>query len=180
MKELERVIGGRVELDESYFGARRLRGFHGRLKRGRGTQKQPVFGLFKRGGHVLTEIVPNCKKETLRSLILGRVMKESVIYTDSWRGYDGLVDVGYDTHFRVNHSANEFANKDDKTIHVNGIESFWSFTKRRRAKFNGVNVNFNPHLKDSEWRWGRKSKALEKELLVSYNNYIKSLKKIIS
>ena len=170
MNELKRVIGGKIELDESYFGAKRVRGFHGKLKRGRGTQKQPVFGLFKRDGRVLTEIVPDCKKKTLQALILGRVNKESVIYTDGWRGYDGLVDVGYDKHFRVNHSANEFANKDDHTIHVNGIESFWSFTKRRLAKFNGVKVNFNLHLKDSEWRWGRSSNELEKELLVLYNS----------
>ena len=92
-------------------------------------------------------------------------------------GYDGLVDVGYDKHFRVNHSANEFANRDDRTIHVNGIESFWSFTKRRLAKFNGVKVNFNLHLKDSEWRWGRNSKELEKELFPLYTKYIKRFKK---
>jgi len=32
-------FGGTIELDESYFGARRIRGFHGKLKRGRGTNK---------------------------------------------------------------------------------------------------------------------------------------------
>jgi transposase len=177
MEELKRVIGGKVELDESYFGARRVRGFHGKRKRGRGTQKQPVFGLFKRGGRVLTEIVPDCKKKTLQGLILGRVEKESIIYTDGWRGYDGLVDVGYDKHYRVNHSANEFSNKEDPTIHVNGIESFWSFTKRRLSKFNGVKVNFNLHLKDSEWRWRKESKELEKELFGLYTLHIKTLRK---
>ena len=44
MKEFEKIFG-EVELDESYFGAKRKRGFHGKLKRGRGTLKQPVFGL---------------------------------------------------------------------------------------------------------------------------------------
>jgi transposase len=44
--------------------------------------------------------------------------------TDGWRGYDELVDVGYDKHFRVNHGKNEFALEGD--IHINGIESFWS------------------------------------------------------
>ena len=41
---------GRVEVDESYFGAKRHRGYHGKLKRGRGTLKQPVFGVFERDG----------------------------------------------------------------------------------------------------------------------------------
>jgi len=49
-----------VEVDESYFGAKRHRGYHGKLKRGRGrgTLKQPVFGVFERDGRVYTEIVP--------------------------------------------------------------------------------------------------------------------------
>lgn len=82
IKEFEKEVGGEVEFDESYFGARRKRGFQGKLKRGRGTLKQPVFGLFKRKGRVLTEIVPDCKKKTLQALILGPVSKESIIYTD--------------------------------------------------------------------------------------------------
>ena len=42
IKEME-VVSGEVELDESYFGARRVRG-----KRGRGAAgKTPVFGLLK-------------------------------------------------------------------------------------------------------------------------------------
>ena len=61
---------------------------------------------------------------------------ESILYTDGWRGYNGLVDVGYGRHFRVNHGANEFSKGGG--IHINGIESFWSFTKRRLAKFNLV------------------------------------------
>jgi len=159
--DLHRITGA-AELDESYFGASRLRGNHRKRKRGRGTLKQPVFGIFERDGTVYTEIVPDCSKKTLQSLILGRIAPEAVIHTDGWKGYDGLVDVGYDKHFRVNHSKNEFSNKHG--VHVNGIESFWSFTKRRLAKFNGVKVNFELHLKESEWRWKKKSEQLSREL----------------
>jgi len=94
---------GEVELDESYFGAKRKRGFAGKLKRGRGTLKQPVFGILKRNGKVYTEIIPDCKKDTLSLIIKGKIDKSAVIYSDGWRGYDGLVDIGYDKHFRVNH-----------------------------------------------------------------------------
>src|SRR5215207_3537100 len=42
-------VNGEVEVDESYFGARRVRG-----KRGRGASgKTPVFGLLQRNGRVL-------------------------------------------------------------------------------------------------------------------------------
>ena len=150
-----------IAVDGSYFGAKRQRGFHGKLKRGRGTLKQPVFGIFERDGRVYTEIVPDCKKQTLQAVILGKVALESVIFSDSWRGYSGLVDVGYSKHLRVNHGQNEFA---DGTRHINGIESFWSFTKRRLAKFNGVTKNFDLHLKECEWRWNRNPDELNREL----------------
>lgn len=125
--------------------------------------KQPVFGLFKRDGAVYTEIIPDCKKKTLQGIIRGRVALNTVIYSDKWRGYDGLVDVGYDKHFRVAHGNNEFSKGGG--IHINGIENFWSFTKRRLAKFNGVKANFPLHLKECEWRYGKDHLQLQKELL---------------
>lgn len=167
-REFAKIIG-QAEIDESYFGARRKRGFRGKLKRGRGTQKQPVFGIFKRNGHVYTEVVPNCKKPILQAIIKGRIDPSAIIYSDKWRGYDGLVDVGYDKHFRVNHKDNEFSK--GKGIHINGIENFWSFTKRRLSKFNGVKKNFYLHLKESEWRYGKKNDMLEKELTKIIKKY---------
>ena len=147
MREFEKIID-EDEVDESCFGARRKRGFRRKLKRGRATQKQPVFGVMKRNGRVYTEIVPNCKKATIQAIIKGKVDPATIIYSDGWRGYDGLVDVGFDKHFRASHSENEFSK--GSGIHINGIENFWSFTKHRLAKFNGVKKHFALHLKDSE------------------------------
>ena len=59
----------------------------------------------------------------------------SIIYTDGWRGYDGLVDLGLEKHFRVNHGNNAFVKG---FRHVNGIESFWSDAKHRLVQFHGV------------------------------------------
>ncbi|SUO97541.1 Transposase and inactivated derivatives [Suttonella ornithocola] len=87
-------------------------------------------------------------------VILGKVELDSVIYSDGWRGYNGLVDVGYAKHFRVDHGNNEFAHGH---CHINGIESFWSFTKRRLSKFNGVTANFELYLKECKWRWNQNS-----------------------
>lgn len=58
-------FSGEVEVDESYFGARRVKG-----KRGRGASgKTIVFGIYKRNGKVFTEIVPNVQKKTLQAII---------------------------------------------------------------------------------------------------------------
>ena len=163
-----RELTGEIELDESYFGASRRRGYAGPRKHGRGTHKQPVFGIFERNGTVYTEIVPDCQKSTLQPLILGQIGKESVIHSDGWRGYDGLVDVGFDRHLRVNHRAHQFAKKNG--CHINGIESFWSFVKRRFTALNGIQKRyFDLHLKECEWRWGRDHMVLETELWALLN-----------
>jgi len=113
--------------------------------------------------------LPDCKKATLQAIIRGRVAPEVVIHSDGWRGYDGLVDVSYSKHFRVAHGANEFARG---TAHLNGIESFWSFAKRRLQKFNGISAHtFYLHLKECEWRFNNRSKNLYAELLKLLRNH---------
>ena len=67
--EAESPVKGEVEVDESYFGARRVRGLRGRGARG----KTIVCGLFKRNGRVYTEVVPDCSKATLQGIIRDRV-----------------------------------------------------------------------------------------------------------
>ena len=130
-----------VELDKSYFDARRVRG-----KRGRGASgKTIVFGLLKRDGSVYKEIVPDCSKATLQEIIRWHLELDSVINTDGWRGYDGPVDIGFEKHLRVNHGDNEFAGGER---YINGIKSFWGYAKKRLIKFNGIDKKlFNLHLK---------------------------------
>lgn len=129
--ELHSHLAGQIEVDESYFGPKRIRG-----KRGRGAgSKTIVFGLFKRNGWVYTQIVPDTRKRSLQKVIRGKVSLERVIHSDGWAGYHGLVDVGYAKHYRVEHGVNEFA-KDHS--HINGIESFWDFAKLRLSKVKGI------------------------------------------
>ena len=154
----EGKLAGEVEVDESYFGARRVRG-----KRGRGAKgKVPVVGLLKREGKVYTKIVKRCSKAELMPIIKGKILEKSTVYTDGWKSYDSLVLNGY-KHYRVFHSKNEFARGKS---HVNGIESFWSYAKRRMAKFNGVpKEKFILHLKEAEWRWNHRDDKIYKILM---------------
>lgn len=157
-------LRGDLEADESYFGARRVRG-----KRGRGASgKTIVFGLLKRNDNIYTEIIPDASRASLQAIIRGRADINSVIHTDGWRGYDGLVDIGFDKHFRVNHGADEFAIGSN---HVNGIESFWSYAKRRMVQFNGVHKHtFLLHLKETEFRFNNRKTDLYKSLLSMLRN----------
>ena len=79
-------------------------------------------------------VIDNCSKSKLMPIIEGKVLEGSTIYSDGWKTCDGLILNGYE-HCRFYHIHNEFA---QGKSHINGIESFWSFAKRRLAKFNGL------------------------------------------
>lgn len=156
---------GGIELDESYFGARRVRG-----KRGRGAQRKPaVFGMLKRGEKVHTQIVKPVSAQELIPIIQGKVDSGAVIYTDGFRTYAGLVDFGYKKHYRVKHSENEFANGHN---HINGIENFWGLCKVPLAKFRSVHKhNFYLHLKECEFRYNYRNHNLFLTLLKNLRNF---------
>lgn len=164
IKQQERAaqFAGEVELDESYFGG------HRKGKRGRGAGgKTAVFGILKRGGQVYTQIIVDAKTDTLMPIIRQKVMPDSIVYTDFWRGYNAL-DVSEFKHFRINHS-HLFANEKN---HINGIENFWNQAKRHMRKFNGVpKEHFNLFLKECEWRFNMGS---PKELLADLKVILKS------
>ncbi len=150
---------GEIELDESYFGPKRQRG-----KRGRGASKKIiVFGLYKRNGAVRTQIVNNCTKDVLQSIVREKVDLKSILHTDCWPGYDGLVDLGYRKHYRIKHSLGEFAKGKN---HINGIEGFWGYIKTRLVKFKGLRKDqFYLHLKESEFRYNRRNENLYETML---------------
>ena len=145
---------GEVEIDESYFGARRVRGIRGRGARG----KHIVFGLIKRGGKVYTQVVRNCSATELLPIIRDKVKEDSIVYTDGFKTYDGLVDLGYKKHHRIKHGNNEFAHGSN---HINGIENFWAIAKTRLSKFRGMHKStFYLHLKECEFRFNYRNDNL--------------------
>jgi len=159
-------LSGEVELDESYFGARRVRGMRGRGARG----KTIVFGLLKRiengKARVYTQIVPDVSRATLKQIVQSKVDPDSTIYSDGWRSYDGLVDWGYKRHYRVNHGSNEFVSQLNHHNHINGIENFWGLAKVRLAKLRGLRRDhFNLHLKECEFRYNMRHEDMYKKLL---------------
>ena len=149
----EAKFSGIVEVDESYFGAKRQRGKKGRGARG----KTIVFGLLKRNGKVYTKIVKNVSRAELMPIIKGKVLEGSTVNSDGWRSYDSLILNGY-KHHRVYHSHNEFARGKS---HINGIENFWGLAKVRLAKFRGIHItHFYLHLKECEFRFNYRNQNI--------------------
>lgn len=151
-KEGFEIFDGEIEVDESYFGGKR------KGQRGRGAAgKVPVFGLLKRGGKVYTKVIPDASSATLFPIIERKVIPDSIVYSDCWRGYN-VLDVSEFKHFRINHSK-LFA---DKKNHINGIENFWNQAKRHLRKFNGVpKEHFGLFLKECEWRFNNSDPSIQ-------------------
>ena len=70
--------------------------------------------------------VDDYSKAILQVIIQGEVDLESIIHSDGWSEYDGLVDIDFKKHYCVEYSKNEFFSNNS---HINGIEGFWSFAK---------------------------------------------------
>ena len=143
--QAEEMLGGEIELDESYFGGAR------KGKRGRGAAgKVIVFGILKRGDRVYTKVVDDTKADTLMPIIRQKIAPDSIVYTDCYRSYNAL-DVSGFHHHRINHSTH-FA--EQKHNHINGIENFWSQGKRVLRKYNGIpKQHFHLFLKECEFRF---------------------------
>jgi transposase len=148
----ERVLSGEIEMDESYFGGRR------KGRRGRGSLgKIPVFGILERRGKVRVEVVEDVSAESILRSAIKKVKRGSIIYTDRFRSYDGLVMYGF-RHERIDHGK-RFANG---KVYINGIEGFWSYAKERLLKFHGVGrENFVYYIKELEFRYNNRDNLEE-------------------
>jgi len=141
------LLGGEIELDESYFGGKR------KGKRGRGAAgKVPVFGILERQGIVRVEVVPNVRAETLLGLTVKTVRRGSIVYTDRYQAYDSLMFCGY-RHLSINHHKRFATGK----VYINGLEGFWSWAKERLIKHHGISPTWFPfYLKDLEFRYNHR------------------------
>jgi len=148
--EEKQPLLGELELDESYFGGRR------QGRRGRGAAgKVAVFGILERAGKVYTVAVPDCRKETLMAKLQAATVKGSVFYTDEFVSYNDVAQFGKQV--PVNHQET-FARG---PAHLNGIEGFWSFAKRRYRQVHGVDREHFPlYLAEYEFRYNHRDEHL--------------------
>lgn len=121
--------GGPVEADEAFIGPTPNR-MHARkralAKNGAFHINKPaVFGIYDRETRqVRAKLIPNVSRETLQQEILDQVVPGSKVFTDGWKGYEGLNKEF--VHQTVNHLT-EYVRGE---IHTQGIENFWSLLKR--------------------------------------------------
>jgi len=158
-KDVPEIFSGTVEVDETYVGGqwknkRKSIRDHG-TKRGRGTKKQPVFGILCRNGQVWAEVVDDVEADTLQPLISRKVSTGSTVCSDTWKAYTGIAARGY-VHRLVNHGEKQYS--DGKGNHINGLEGFWGFLKRKLASKGGITKQKLPlYLAEYVWRYNHRN-----------------------
>lgn len=165
MQDVSPVFSGVVEIDETYLGGawrnKRLASRAQGAKRGRGTSKQAVFGILCRGGQVWAEVVPNVEAKTLLPLLRQRVRAGSVVCSDTFSSYTGVAAGGY-IHRLVDHSQTF---SDRKGSHVNGLEGFWGYLKRRLAAKGGIRRERLPlYLAEYVWRYNHRKLSAQEQV----------------
>jgi len=121
LNETGNMLSGKVEADETYFGARRAG------KRGRGAgSKVIVAGVVQRHDRVIATKVPDVKTATLMPLIQQNVSPNSTVFTDEFSSYYALESMGYN-HQTIPHGEKVYVMGD---VHINTIDGFWSLVKR--------------------------------------------------
>lgn len=147
------VFTDTCEVDETFIGgAWRNKAIHIRRQgspRGRGTQKQPIFGVVCREQQqVRVWLVPNCKQRTLFPLIRKTVLSGTRIFTDGYKMYRRLPRYGYD-HDWVDHDAGEYVRGE---VHTQTIDGFWGLLKTHLDSIGGIRKRF-AHLFVGEYVW---------------------------
>ena len=126
---------GPIEVDETFIGGkignmheskrRELRETRAALDEASHMNKTIVQGFLDRElRQVRAKVIPDVKRETLQNGVLREVKYGSVVYTDEAPGYNNLRDKF------IHDFVNKMETYVDGSVHVNGMENFWSLLKR--------------------------------------------------
>jgi transposase len=120
------LLKGDVETDGAYFGGRKKAGKDNKYLRQAFQAKSVVLGAKERGGNMRALLVPNMKAEVVTRFIKENVEQSGIrLMTDGSRSLQRFQNT-HNQHF-VDHHRGEYVRGD---IHINGMENFWSHTKR--------------------------------------------------
>jgi len=162
---------GPVEMDETYIGGQRKnKRLHIRrikTKRGHGTDKLPIMGIFDRhSGQVYVEVMTKkLSMPHIFSTMDKRVEDGAEVFTDGYKMYRGLKRKGFD-HQYVDHDGGEYVRG---VIHTNNIEGFWGILKRKLSCIGGMRRDrLYLFVGEIVWKFNQRNMSLaeqEKKLL---------------
>lgn len=127
-------LRGMVEADEVYIGGT-PKGppwvKNSPPNREKWSKKTPVVALVERRGDVRAWPVANVTGDTLRKILRENVRPGSAVVTDGKSAYRAAVAGAGATHRVIRHDLGEYVRRDDRRIHTNTVEGFFSLLRKR-------------------------------------------------
>jgi len=166
---------GATEADETYVGgAWKNKAIHIRkrgTKRGRGTQKQAIFGVLQRTPQrVRIWLVPDARGVTLRPLVRSHVRRRSRVFTDGHKGYRRLESMGYH-HDWVDHDAGEYVRGE---VHTQTLDGYWGLLKNHLARIGGIRKkHLHLFIGEHVWRYNHKDFTRREQVQLLYQILLK-------
>jgi transposase len=130
---------------------------HGNWERDR----PPVCGAVGReSGRARLHVEPRTDRATLERVVAGSSREGAMVYTDEWRSYDHLPEMGQG-HATVCHKVGEWARDDDgdgiREVHDNTLEGIWTGLRNHLRIFRGVNKEYlHQYVANFEWAYNAK------------------------
>ena len=136
------LLGGVVEIDETYIGGKS----HGGWMK----NKTMVMGAIERDGRLRVEAQPNGSHDHIRKFVAENVDPDATVYTDEHKAYRELPN-----HATVKHGANEYVRGQ---VHTNTVESAWSlFDRAVIGSFHNISKKHLPaYLDEFEFRFNNR------------------------
>ena len=120
--------GGDVEVDETFIGS------EPGVKKSQGgyTHKMKVLSLVDRNtGQARSIVIDRVSRDEILPILQENIVRETRLLTDEARHYRGIKwHSGHADHASVNHSREEWVNQEDRTIHTQTVENYFSVFKR--------------------------------------------------
>jgi transposase len=145
-------LSGKVEADEMVMGGKPRLKDQGMSRSEFLDRKVNVAGAVERGGRVIASVTQF--RLDSRQFVAECVMPESILFTDSYGGYDGVSN-RFEAHHRINHSEKVYVSGD---IHTQTIEGFWALVKNGiRGVYHAVSAkHLQTYLNEYAWRYNHR------------------------
>lgn len=128
------LLGGLVQIDESYFGK----------LRSKQPQRIVVGAIEPHTRHLALRITDSRGQDALEQFVQDYVMEGTLVVSDKWWAYEELPLLGY-PHESHNHSVGDYAN-------TNQGENIWSVSKRHARRLFGGRI-LTKHLEALCQEW---------------------------
>jgi len=129
-------------------------------RRRRGIQQMmKVVTLVEREtGRARSVVIDNYSQKDIQDVVMANLHREAHLRTDESTMYVAVGE-SFRSHLAVNHGKGEYVNRQDKTIHTNTIEGYFSIFKRgmRGVYQHCAKKHLHRHLAEFDFRYSMRS-----------------------